>query len=81
MESQGLVDEKGRLVLKSDMLKETKLEPDYRIEIKLVGSKQSPWAVIYNRGPNRLTTLQERIGRLGKNRTSPKKWQTQKWDY
>jgi len=81
MENQGIIDEKGRLVLKNDMLEQTKLEPDYRVEIKVVGPKRGPWAVISNRGPNRLTTLQEKIGRLGKNQRGLKKWQTQKWDY
>jgi len=81
MENQGVIDEKGRLVLKSDMLEQTKLEPNYRVEIKVVGPKRGSWAVISNRGPNRLTTLQEKIGRLGKSRGSQKKWQAQKWDY
>lgn len=81
MESQGVIDEKGRLILKDDILEETKLEPDYRVELKVVGPECGTWAVISNRGPNRLTTLQEKIGRLGKSRRYPKKCQTQKWDY
>ena len=80
-EERSQIDDEARLILTDSILGEAKLEPNYRVEIKLVGSKGSPWAVIYNRGPNRLTTLQEKIGRLGKNRRCPEKWQTQKWDY
>ncbi len=81
MESQGIIDKDGSLFLESDILEETKLEPDYRVELKVVGPKYGAWAVISNRGPNRLTTLQEKMGRLGQSRGRAKKWQTQKWEY
>jgi len=78
MEGKSQIDEEGKLALLEEMLEETKLRPDYRVEIKLMGSKQDPWAVIHNRGPNTPTTLQLRFG-LKKKRE--KKWQTQKWEY
>jgi len=81
MENQCVIDEDGRLFLESDILEETKLKPDYRVELKVVGPARGTWAVVSNRGPNRLTTLQEKVGRLGKSRRNTKKWQTQKWDY
>jgi bifunctional DNA-binding transcriptional regulator/antitoxin component of YhaV-PrlF toxin-antitoxin module len=81
MKSQGGIDEKGRLAFETRVLEETKFELNYRAEIKLAGPKQEPWVVIHNRGPSRLTTLQEKIGRLRKDRTSRKNWQVQKWDY
>jgi len=81
MEEEAKIDNEARLILTGDILREVKLELGYRVEIKLVGSRQAPWAVIYNRGPNRLTTLQEKIGRLGGNGKGEKKWQTQKWEY
>lgn len=80
-ESKGVVDEDGRLFLATDILEETKLKPDYRVELKVVGPQRGTWAVVSNRGPNRLTTLQEKVGRMGKSRRNTKKWQTQKWDY
>jgi len=81
MESQGRIDENGRLTLESGMLEETKLKPHSLTEIKLTGPSCGAWIVIHNRGPNRLTALQEKMGRLGKNGRSAKKWQIQKWEY
>ncbi|MBU4482951.1 MAG: hypothetical protein KKG62_02480 [Actinobacteria bacterium] len=81
MESQGRIDENGRLTLESGMLEETKLKPHYRAEIKIAGPKGESWLVIHNRGPNRLTTLQEKMRRLGKTGRNAKKWQIQKWEY
>jgi len=65
------IDDEANLVLTDDLLEEAKLEPNYRVEIKLYGPNQGSWMTIYNRGPNRLTTLQEKIGRLGR---AKKKW-------
>ena len=81
MESQAGIDENGRLILEKKVLEETKFEPHYRAEIKLAGPRDNPWLVIHNRGPNRLTTLQEKMGRLGKSGRREKKWQSQKWEY
>ena len=81
MESRGIIDKDGSFFLESDILEETKLEPDYRVELKVVGPKCGTWVVVHNRGPNRLTTLQERMGRLGKSRGRARTWETQKWEY
>lgn len=81
MEGTAEMDDEARLILTDNILREVKLEHGYRVEIKLVGPKRAPWAVIYNRGSNRLTTLQEKMGRLGKSGRNAKKWQTQKWEY
>jgi len=81
MESQGGIDENGRLTLEREVLDETKFEPHYRVEIKLAGPNCGLWLVIRNRGPNRLTTLQEKMGRQRSAGKSGKKWQTQKWEY
>jgi len=81
MENQGDIDENGRLILENDVLEETKLESNYRVEIKLLGPKHGSWLVIHNRGPNRLTTLQEKVGRQGKGGSSGKKWKTMSIEY
>ena len=78
MEVETEVDNEARLILMEDVLREVKLEPGYRVEIKLVGPKEASWIVIYNRGSNRLTTLQEKMGRLGR---SEKKWKTMAIEY
>jgi len=81
MEERSQVDNESRLILTDALLEEAKFEPYYRVEIKLVGPNRGSWVVIYNRGPNRLSTLQEKVGRLGKGGRNGKKWQTQKWEY
>ena len=81
MESQGRIDENGRLTLESNVLEETKLRPHSLTEIKLTGPSQGSWLVIRNRGPNRLTTLQEKMGRMGKGGRGEKKWKTMSIEY
>jgi len=81
MEERAEMDNEARLILADDILREVKLEPGFRVEIKLLGPKQAPWAVIYNRGSNRLTTLQEKMGHKRKNAKSGKKWITMPIDY
>lgn len=78
MEVEAEIDNESRLILTKDILRDVKLEPGYRVEIKLVGPKEASWIVIYNRGSNRLTTLQEKMGRLGR---SEKKWKTMTIEY
>lgn len=78
MEGKSQIDSEGKLALLDEILEEAKLKPDYRVEIKLMGSKQDPWAAIHNRGPNMLTTLQLKFGIKKK---KDKKWPTQKWEY
>jgi len=81
MESRGDIGESGRLTLEPGVLGEAKFEPHYRAEIKVAGPKRGSWLVIRNRGPNRLTTLQEKMGHRRSAGKSGKKWQTQKWEY
>lgn len=81
MKSQGTLDENGRLTLNNDVLEETKLQVNYRVEIKVTGPNRNCWLVIRNRGPNRLTTLQEKMGRLGKSGRNAKKWKTMSIEY
>lgn len=78
LEGKSHVDREGKLTLLDEILEETKLKPDYRVEIKLMGPKQDPWATIHNRGPNTLTSLQLKFGLKKK---KDKKWPTQKWEY
>ncbi|MCK4225349.1 AbrB/MazE/SpoVT family DNA-binding domain-containing protein [candidate division WOR-3 bacterium] len=72
------IDDEANLILTDDLLEEAKLGPNYRVEIKLYGPNQGSWITIYNRGPNRLTTLQEKIGRMGK---AEKKWKEMTIEY
>lgn len=80
-EEKSQIDDKARLILTDSTLEETKLELNYRVEIKLAGPHRNCWVVIYNRGPARLTTLQEKIGRLGKGGRDEKKWKTMSIEY
>jgi len=75
------IDSEARLILRDDILRELKLELGYRVEIKSVGPARGSWAVIHNRGPNRLTTLQEKMGRQKGRGGDGGKWKTQKWEY
>ncbi|MFZ6016292.1 MAG: hypothetical protein ACOYU0_01500 [Nitrospirota bacterium] len=78
MEERSQIDDEARLILPDSIIEETKLGPNYRVEIKLAGPHRDCWIVIYNRGPARLTTLQEKIGRLGKDE---KKWKPMTIEY
>lgn len=77
-EKKTQIDDEANLVLTDDLLEEAKLAPNYRVEIKLYGPNRGSWVTIYNRGPNRLTTLQEKIGRLGR---AKKKWKEMTIEY
>lgn len=78
MEERSQIDNESKLILTNSILEETKLQPNYRVEIKVAGPNHGSWMVIHNRGPNRLTTLQEKVGRLGK---SEKKWRPMTIEY
>ena len=80
MEERSQIDDEARLILANNMLEETKLEPNSRVEIKLVGPNRGSWVVIHNRGPNRLTTLQAKVGRLGSGKNE-KKWKSMSIEY
>ena len=77
-EKETQIDDEANLVLTDDLLEEAKLAPNYRVEMKLYGPNQGSWVTIYNRGPNRLTTLQEKIGRLER---AKKKWKGMTIEY
>lgn len=81
MESQSGIDENGKLSLERNVLLETKFEPYYRAEIKVTGPNHGSWLIIHNRGSARLTTLQEKMGRLGKGTRNEKKWKTMPIEY
>ena len=85
-EEKSRLDDEAGLILTDDTLDEAKLEADYRVEIKLAGPHRASWLVIHNRGPARLTTLQEKIGRLGHEKTGrsgkiSKKWKPMTIEY
>ena len=78
-EEKSRIDDEAGLILADDTLDEAKLETGYRVEIKLTGPHHASWLVIHNRGPARLTTLQEKIGRLGHEKTGRSGTISRKW--
>ena len=46
-----------------EILEELRLKPKYIVEFKIHGARGQYWAVVHNRGPWRMTTLQQRLGR------------------
>ena len=78
MERKTHLNREGKLTLLDEILEEAELKSNCRLEIKLMGSKQDPWAAIHNRGLNTPTTLQVKFGLRKK---KDKKWPTQKWEY
>jgi len=81
MQEKAELNNESKLILTDNILRELKLEQGFRVEVKLAGSNQAPWVVIYNRGSNRLTTLQEKMARLGKSRRNTKTWETMTVEY
>lgn len=81
MEEKSQIDDEARLILADNTLEEAKLLFNSRVELKVVGPNHGSWFVIHNRGPNRLTTLQEKVGRLGKGGRDEKKWKTMSIEY
>ncbi len=77
-EAERKVDDLGRITLSEEILEEMKLKADYLVEIKVLGPQDSHWTVVYNRGPRRETTLQQRIG---SRRTRKKSKDPQVWEY
>ncbi len=70
------IDEEGRIVLEDKVMSESGFEPGISLEFKLAGFSNAPWLAIRNKGPTRLTALQEKMGL--KNR---KRWKTMTLDY
>ncbi len=80
LEGAGLIDEEGRLILSQEILEEAKIKPKDLLEIKIHGSKGVRWVKVHNRGPHRMTTLQEKMGRVSKE-IEELKWFKKKWEY
>lgn len=70
-ETYGRVDKQGRVILSEEILEQLRLEPKYIVEFKIHGARSQHWTVVHNRGPWRMTTLQQR---LGTKRRGEKKW-------
>ena len=52
----------GSLTLPDAIIEEARLLPGCVLEIKIMGAANAPWSVVHNRGVQRNTTLQERLG-------------------
>lgn len=65
-----VVDEDGAIFLSDELLEEAKISPGDLIELKMHGSRGQEWVVAHNRGPHRISTLQERIGGKKRRRRS-----------
>lgn len=78
----GQVDDKGKIVLGRNFMLQMGLEPDsffepgIYLEFKLAGPGNALWLTIRNRGPKRLTTVQEKIGLRRKS-----KWRVMEVEY
>ena len=70
-ETYGKVGKQGRVILSEEILEELRLKPKYIVEFKIHGARSQHWAVVHNRGPWRMTTLQQRLGRKTR---GEKKW-------
>ncbi len=70
-ETYGKVGKQGRVILSEEILEELRLKPKYIVEFKIHGARSQHWTVVHNRGPWRMTTLQQR---LGTKRRGEKKW-------
>lgn len=77
------LDERGKIVMPSNILEVMRLQHNYRVEMKVLGPHDHHWVMVYNRGPRRFTTVRERMGiKRGKLTASIKhKPDTQVWEY
>jgi len=65
------IDEESRIVLGDKVMAESGFEPGLSLEFKLAGPTNAPWLAIRNKGPSRLTTLQDKMGLK-----RPERWKT-----
>ncbi|MDA2936921.1 AbrB/MazE/SpoVT family DNA-binding domain-containing protein [Acidobacteria bacterium AH-259-A15] len=79
--AQGIVDGTGQITLPPSILEEMRLEQGYRVEMKVQGSHNQHWVVLYNRGPWRETTVRQRMGVDRGKPAEEKKHKTQVWEY
>jgi len=70
------IDEQGRIVLDDKIIAESGFEPGLSLEFKLAGPTKAPWLAIRNKGPRKLTALQEKMGLK-----QTKRWRTMTMDY
>ncbi len=70
------IDAESHLVFGDEVTAASGFEPGLALEFKLNGPSKAPWLSIRNKGPARLTTLQEKMGLKNK-----KKWKTMSLDY
>jgi len=75
-ESKCRIDEECDIVLDDKMMSESGFEPGLSLEFKLTGPTNAPWLTIRNKGPARLTTLQEKMGLKQK-----KRWKSMPMEY
>lgn len=80
LESAGMIDEEGRVVLSEEICEEAKIKPKDLLEIKIHGAKGLRWVKVHNRGTHRMTTLQEKMGRV-KEEIEELKWFKKEWKY
>lgn len=73
MEGKGHVDREGNLSLLKEMLEKTRLRPDYRVEVKLMGPEQNPWVSIHNLGLKTLSTQMNFVPRKKKDNKQRKR--------
>ncbi|MFH1952472.1 MAG: hypothetical protein ABIL06_12740, partial [Pseudomonadota bacterium] len=72
------------IILDDKVMAESGFEPNISLEFKLAGPQNAQRLVIRNRGPKRLTTLQERMGvkpKSSKGKSSKSKWKVQEIEY
>jgi len=70
------IDSGSCIILDDKVMAESGFEPGISLEFKLAGPGNAPWLAIRNRGPKRLTTVQEKIGLKQR-----KRWRTMTMDY
>ncbi|MDA2925958.1 hypothetical protein MYX78_01795 [Acidobacteria bacterium AH-259-G07] len=79
--AQGIVDGRGQIILPPSVLEEMRLDHGYRVEMKVQGSHNQHWVVLYNRGPWRETTVRQRMGVARGKPAEEKKHKAQVWEY
>jgi len=70
------IDAENHIVLDDNVMDESGFELGLSLEFKLNGPTKAPWMSIRNKGPIRLTTLQDKMGLKKK-----KRWKTMPFDY
>jgi len=75
-ESPCRINEECDILLDDKVMAESGFEPGLSLEFKLTGPTNAPWLAIRNKGPARLTTLQEKMGLRQK-----KRWRSMTMDY